>query len=222
MVYCRIWEKMNGSLSQCIIALLDIHYRYYSNSFTVNMTFSIHSFFRTPMTLYVVNFHWVFTVEFGRKMNGSLSQYIIALLDIHTGITQIPSQLTKTLEWILLQDTQDSVLVSTFMTFYCRIWEKMNGKVCHNALYNSLTFIQALLKFLPQLTIKLEWILLRMTMTLSVLTFTGLTVEFGGKEWQSLSQYIIALLDIHTGITQIPSQLTMKWILLQDDQTLLC
>ncbi len=45
-------------------------------------------------------------------MNGSLSQYIIALLDIHTGITQIPSQLTKELEWILLQDTHDSVCVN--------------------------------------------------------------------------------------------------------------
>ncbi len=45
-------------------------------------------------------------------MNGSLSQYIIALLDIHTGITQIPSQLTNKLEWILLQDTQDSVCVN--------------------------------------------------------------------------------------------------------------
>ncbi len=43
--------------------------------------------------------------------------------------------------------------VSTFTGFYCRIWEKMNGKV--------------------------------------------------------LSQCIIALIDIHTGITQIPSQLTI-------------
>ncbi len=46
------------------------------------------------------------------KMNGSLSQYIIALFDIHTGITQIPSQLTKKLEWILLQDDHDSVCVN--------------------------------------------------------------------------------------------------------------
>ncbi len=45
-------------------------------------------------------------------MNGSLSQYIIALFDIHTGITQIPSQLTKEMEWILLQDDHDSVCVN--------------------------------------------------------------------------------------------------------------
>ncbi len=99
-------------------------------------------------------------------MNGSLSQYIIALFDIHTGITQIPSQLTIKLEWILLQDDHDSVCV-TFTGFYCRIWEKMNG---------------------------------------------------------SLSQCIIALLDIHTGITQIPSQLTkeLEWILLQDTHDSVC
>ncbi len=56
----------------------------------------------------------------------NLSQCIIAVIDIYTGITQIPLQLTIKLECILP--------VSTFMTFYCRIWDKMNGKVCHNAL----------------------------------------------------------------------------------------
>ncbi len=45
-------------------------------------------------------------------MNGSLSQYIIALFDIHTGITQIPSQLTWHFLYILLQDDHDSVCVN--------------------------------------------------------------------------------------------------------------
>ncbi len=81
----------------------------------------------------------------------SLSQYITALLDIYTGITQIPSQLTIKLERIRLQDTQDSVCVNF-----------------HDILLYNL----------------------------------------GENEWQSLSQCIIALLDIHKGITQIPSQLT--------------
>ncbi len=42
----------------------------------------------------------------------NLSQCIIALIDIHTGNTQIPSELTIQLECILLQDTQDSVSVN--------------------------------------------------------------------------------------------------------------
>ncbi len=63
------------------------------------------------MTLCVLTFTG-FYCRIWEKMNGSLSQYIIALFDIHTGITQIPSQLTIKLEWILLQDTQDSVCVN--------------------------------------------------------------------------------------------------------------
>ncbi len=48
-------------------------------------------------------------------------------------------------------------------------------------------------------------------MTLSVLTFTGFYCRIWGEnESKSLSQCIIALLYIHTGITQIPSQLTKK------------
>ncbi len=47
-------------------------------------------------------------------------------------------------------------------------------------------------------------------MTLSVSTFTGFYCRIWEKMNGSLSQYIIALFDIHTGITQIPSQLTIK------------
>ncbi len=118
--YCRIWEKMNGSLSQCIIALFDIHtgitqipsqltkkigmnsssghprlclcqlswhftvefgrkwmavchysthwhsYRYYSNSFTVNKKIGMNSSSGHPR-LCLCQLSWHFTVEFGRK-----------------------------------------------------------------------------------------------------------------------------------------------------------
>ncbi len=63
------------------------------------------------MTLSVSTFTG-FYCRIWEKMNGSLSQYIIALFDIHTGITQIPSQLTIKLELILLQDDHDSVCVN--------------------------------------------------------------------------------------------------------------
>ncbi len=63
------------------------------------------------MTLSVSTF-MTFYCRIWEKMNGSLSQYIIALFDIHTGITQIPSQLTIKLELILLQDDHDSVCVN--------------------------------------------------------------------------------------------------------------
>ncbi len=86
-------------------------YRHYSNPFKVNMTFSIHSSSGHPR-LCLCQLSWHFTVEFGRKWMENLSQCIIALIDIHTGITQIPSQLTWHFLYILLQDTQDSFCVN--------------------------------------------------------------------------------------------------------------
>ncbi len=102
---------MNGSLSQYIIALIDIHTGI--TQIPSQLTKKLEWILLQDTTDSVcVNFHWVLLWNLGENESKSLSQCIISLLDIHTGITQIPSQLTKKLEWILLQDTQDSVCVN--------------------------------------------------------------------------------------------------------------
>ncbi len=195
--------------SQCIIALLDIHTGITQIPSQLTWHF-LYILLQDTQDSVCVTFHWVLLVEFGENEWAVPVTYIIALFDIHTGITQITSQLTIKLEWILLQDDHDSVLL-TFTGFYCRIWEENRWQsvtIHYSTPWHSYRHYSN-----PS---QLTWtffytVLLQDTQDLSVLLFTGFYCRIWEKMNGSLSQYIIALFDIHTGITQIPSQLTINW-----------
>ncbi len=86
-------------------------YRHYSNSFRVNNKMGMHSSSRHPR-LCLCQLPWHFTVEFGRKWIAKSVTMHHSTHWYHTGITQIPSQLTWHFLYILLQDDHDSVCVN--------------------------------------------------------------------------------------------------------------